>query len=163
MVEGALDVVSCSSLMSLAVENLPRHINGAIVLFSYLEIINACQSFAFQALLSGGHNDTPIHLVKWRARLRVGRGIIDFGALFLRVFLWVQYDAMTYIFLVKNLYNIIHTIAEIERAGVISKYSKDILFAQFVRPQDWYGLTQSEWRTQTSDTITFQAQAGRHV
>jgi hypothetical protein len=76
MVEGALDVVSCSSLMSLAVNNLPSEVNGAIVFFSYLEIINACQSFAFQALMSGGHEDTPSHLVLWRSRLRIGSFIL---------------------------------------------------------------------------------------
>jgi hypothetical protein len=164
MVEGALDVVSCSSLLSLAVNRLPRHINGAIVLFAYLEIVNACQSFAFQALLSGGHKDTPADLVQWRAKLRIGRGIIDSGALILRIFLWVQYDALTYVFLIKNLYNILHTFAEIERARVVANYSaNDVLFAQFVRPQDWYGLTQSEWREQTNETISSQAQAGRQV
>lgn len=137
MVEGALDVVSCSSLMALATNNLPRHINGAIVLFAYLEIVNACQSFAFQSLLSGGHKDTPAYLVRWRANLRIGRGVIDFGALVLRIFLWVEYDALTYVFLIKNLYNILHTCAEIERANIVRYYSNDTLFAQFVRPQDW--------------------------
>ena len=111
--------------------------NGAIIFFAYLEIVNACQSFAFQALLSGGHKDTPADLVQWRAKLRIGRGIIDFGALVLRIFLWVEYDALTYVFLIKNLYNILHTCAEIERANVVGNYSNDVLFAQFVRPQDW--------------------------
>jgi hypothetical protein len=163
MIEGALDVVSCSSLLSLAVDELPRHINGAIIFFSYLEILNACLSFAFQALLSGGHEDTPAHLVSWRAKLRVGRGIIDLGALVLRLFLWIEYDALTYIFLIKNLYNIFHTIAEIERADVVKNYSKEVLFTQFVRPQDWYGMTLQQWRASTSETIAHQAQAGRQV
>ena len=46
MIEGALDVVSCSSLLSLAVDELPRHINGAIVFFAYLERANACQKLS---------------------------------------------------------------------------------------------------------------------
>ena len=138
MVEGALDVVSCSSLLSLAAEELPERVNGAIVFFAYLEIVNACQSFAFQALLSGGHKDTPAHLIQWRAKLRIGRAIIDFGALILRIYLWVEHDALTYVFLIKNLYNILHTAAEIERASGVGSYSKDVLFSQFVRPQDWY-------------------------
>ena len=163
MVEGALDVVSASSLLSLAINHLPDRVNGAIILFTYFELINACSSFAFQALLSGGTDDTPAHLVGWQAKLRTCRGIIDFGALMLRLFLWLQYGAMTSVFLVKNLYNIFHAVALIERAKGVQNYGKEVLFYQFVRPQDWYGLTLQEWREQTSETVLNQARAGRQV
>ena len=66
MIEGSLDVLSCSTLMALAAADLPMSVNGAIVIFSLLELVNACQSFALQALLSGGHDDTPLDLVKWK-------------------------------------------------------------------------------------------------
>eukprot|EP01040_Poterioochromonas_malhamensis_P016140 gene16140-18251_t len=65
MTEGALDVLSCATLMELAENNLPASVNGAIVLFCILEIFNACQSFALQVTLSGGHDDTPLDLVRW--------------------------------------------------------------------------------------------------
>jgi hypothetical protein len=66
MVEGSLDVLSCATLMQLASLDLPASVNGAIVVFSLLELANACQSFALQVLLSGGHDDTPLDLVKWK-------------------------------------------------------------------------------------------------
>ena len=66
MIEGSLDVLSCATLMQLAVLDLPDSVNGAIVVFSLLELVNACQSFALQVLLSGGHDDTPLDLVKWK-------------------------------------------------------------------------------------------------
>jgi len=34
--------------------------------------------------LSGGHDDTPMDLVRWKAYLRTSRAIIDFGTLILR-------------------------------------------------------------------------------
>lgn len=66
MIEGSLDVLSCATLLQLAVLDLPASVNGAIVVFSLLELVNACQSFALQVLLSGGHDDTPLDLVKWK-------------------------------------------------------------------------------------------------
>ena len=69
MIEGSLDVLSCATLMQLAELDLPASVNGAIVIFSLLELINACQSFALQVLLSGGHDDTPLDLVKWKGML----------------------------------------------------------------------------------------------
>jgi hypothetical protein len=164
MVDGALDVVSCASLMSLAqITDLNSNAQNAIVLFSYLEIINACQGFALQAMLSGGHEDLPQHLVKLRAKLRIVRSVIDFGAFILRLYLWLQYDAINSVFIVKNLYSILHSISQVERAAAARAYPKDTLFAQFVRPQDWYGMSQQEWRLATSDTIASQAQSGRQV
>ena len=68
MIEGSLDVLSCATLMQLAVLDLPASVNGAIVIFSLLELVNACQSFALQVLLSGGHDDTPMDLVKWKGK-----------------------------------------------------------------------------------------------
>ena len=38
-IEGALDILSCTTLMALAANNLPPSMNGAIVLFSLLEIL----------------------------------------------------------------------------------------------------------------------------
>lgn len=58
MTEGALDVISTATLMQLAESNLPPAVNGAVVLFCLLEMANACQSFALQTILSGGHDDT---------------------------------------------------------------------------------------------------------
>lgn len=163
MVEGALDIVSCSSLLSLAMEDLPDDVNGFIVLFSFCEIANACQGFALQVLLSGGHDDTPGDLVKWRAKLRIGRGMMDLGSFLLRLVLWIKFNAVSSVFLIKNLYNIIHTIALIERAAGTNCYPKDTMFLHFVHPRDWYGLSAAEWRKATSETITLQAQSGRAV
>jgi hypothetical protein len=52
---GSLDVLSCATLMQLALFDLPESVNAAIVLFSLLELVNACQSFALQVLLSGSY------------------------------------------------------------------------------------------------------------
>eukprot|EP00603_Paraphysomonas_imperforata_P015971 CAMPEP_0114475914 /NCGR_PEP_ID=MMETSP0104-20121206/14440_1 /TAXON_ID=37642 ORGANISM="Paraphysomonas imperforata, Strain PA2" /NCGR_SAMPLE_ID=MMETSP0104 /ASSEMBLY_ACC=CAM_ASM_000202 /LENGTH=147 /DNA_ID=CAMNT_0001650539 /DNA_START=1 /DNA_END=440 /DNA_ORIENTATION=- len=94
MVEGALDIISCAALLSLAIEpNLPLYMDCFIVLFAFLEIVNACQCFVLQVMLSGGHDDTPAHLVQLRSKLRKGRGVIDLGTFTLRLVLWLKFDA----------------------------------------------------------------------
>lgn len=163
MIEGALDVLSCATLMQLAQNELPAGVNGAIVFFCLLEMINACQSFGLQALLSGGHDDTQLDLVRWNALLRMSRGVIDFGTIVLRVVLWIKYNAISSVFLVKNLYNLIHTVSQVERYKGTTFYPKGTLFSEFVPPQDWYGLSKEEWRRATSTTVLAQARAGRGV
>ena len=61
------------------------------------------------------------------------------------------------------LYNLLHTWVEVERATGIKNYPKGTLFTEFVPPQDWYGMSQHDWRIATSDTVVAQAQAGRKV
>lgn len=56
-----------------------------------------------------------------------------------------------------------YTISLIERSRGVDGYQKDVLFMQFVRPKDWYGLTQEEWRDATRSTINDQARSGRVV
>lgn len=114
-VEGALDVLSAATLMQLAANDLPVNVNNAIVLFCLLELINAAQCFALPGLLSGGQEDTPKDLVRYNAYLRTARGLIDFGTIILRIVLWIRYNAVSSVFLVKNLYNLIHTAAQTER------------------------------------------------
>lgn len=156
-------VLSCATLLQLAANNLPSHVNNAILVFCLLEMLNACQSFALQCTLSGGHDDTPLDLVRWTAVMRVLRAVIDTGAIVLRVVLWVQYNAVSSVFLVKNLYNLIHTATQIERYSGVKRYPKDTLFAEFVTPQDWYNLSKEDWRAATSDTVALQARSGRRV
>jgi hypothetical protein len=67
MIEGALDVLSCTALMQLATAGLSDAVNWLIAIFSVLELFNACQCFGLQTLLSGGVNDTPLDLVRWKA------------------------------------------------------------------------------------------------
>ena len=64
-IEGALDILSATQLMSLAqnTSTLPASILGACMIFSLLELLNAAQSFALQIILSGGHDYTPSDLV----------------------------------------------------------------------------------------------------
>jgi hypothetical protein len=114
-VEGALDVLSAATLMQLAANDLPDRVNSAIVLFCLLELINAGQCFALPCLVSGGKEDTPKDLVRYNAYLRTARGLIDFGTIVLRVVLWIQYGAVSSVFLVKNLYNLIHTATQVDR------------------------------------------------
>ena len=114
-VEGALDVLSAAVLMQLAANSLPPNVNNAIVLFCLLELINAAQCFALPCMLSGGQEDTPKDLVRYNAYLRTARGIIDFGTIVLRVVLWIKYNAVSSVFLVKNLYNLIHTATQVDR------------------------------------------------
>jgi hypothetical protein len=38
-------------------------LDGVIIIFAFLEIINACQSFILQVRLSAGIDDTPADLV----------------------------------------------------------------------------------------------------
>ena len=63
--------------------------------------------------------------------------------------LWIQYNAVSSVFLVKNLYNIMHSFAQIERYAGVRYYPKDILFSEFVTPSDWYGMTKEQWREAT--------------
>lgn len=161
--EGALDILSCSTFMALAANNLPNHINGAIVLFCILEIINGCTSFALQVVLSGGKGDTPTELIGWKSIVRGSRGIIDLGCFILRMILWINYHAVSSVFLIKNLYNLVHAFVEVERAIGIKYYPKGTLFTEFVPPSEWYGLSQAQWRVETSETIADQARAGRKV
>lgn len=163
MTEGALDVLSCATLLQLAANNLPNHVNNAIVMFCLLEMLNACQSFALQCTLAGGHDDTPVDLVKWTAFMRTFRAFIDTGAIVLRVVLWIKYNAVSSVFLVKNLYNLIHTSTQIERFQGVKRYPKQTMFSEFVTPQDWYGMTKEEWRLATRDTLAAQARSGRIV
>lgn len=122
IVEGALDVLSAATLMQLAENSLPMYVNNAIVLFCVLELVNAGQCFALPCLLSGGHDDTPKDLVRYNAYLRCARGCIDLGTIILRVVLWVQYDAVSSVFLVKNLYNLIHTATQVDRYSGVRYY-----------------------------------------
>ena len=57
MIEGSLDVLSCATLMQLASIGLPASVNGAIVFFALLELVNACQSFALQVRMDGISGD----------------------------------------------------------------------------------------------------------
>jgi hypothetical protein len=114
-IEGALDVLSAAVLMQLAANSLPDNVNNAVVLFCLLELINAAQCFALPCMLSGGQEDTPKDLVRYNAYLRTARGLIDFGTIVLRVVLWIRYNAVSSVFLVKNLYNLIHTATQVDR------------------------------------------------
>jgi len=163
-IEGAMDVISCAQLMALAADSrLSVATNYIIVIFCLLELVNACQSFAFQALLSGGHDDTPLDLVRYKAYLRGLRGSIDLGTFFLRLVLWVKYDAVSSVFLIKNLYNLLHTFNQVERWTGVREYPKGTLFTEYVPPADWYGLTKEEWRIATKNTVALQASKGRAV
>lgn len=82
-------------------------------------------------MLSGGHDDTPRDLVKYNAYLRTARGLIDFGTIVLRVVLWIKYRAVSSVFLVKNLYNLIHTITQVDRyLGV--RYYPDVSILKLI-------------------------------
>jgi hypothetical protein len=134
-----------------------------IVAVSLLELLNACQSFAIQTPLSGGHNATPLDLVRWKAYIRAVRITIDLSALMLRTYLWLNFGAVNSVFLIKNLYNLLHTISQIERYYGMQGYPKGTLFTELVNPADWYGLTKEQWRVATSSTIVQQARAGRMI
>ena len=164
MIEGAMDIISCAQLMELATYDLDFNINSVIILFCLLEMLNASLSLGFQALLSGGHDDTPLDLVRWKSLIRVVRGFVDLGCLFLRLTLWVKYQAVSSVFLVKNLFNLFHTFNQAERYYGAKEYSEaHVLFTEYVPPQEWYGLTKEEWRKATSETILMQAKSGRAV
>ena len=90
MTEGALDVLSCGTFIALAANGLPSEVNGFIVLFALLELVNGAQSFALQCILSGGHDDTPLDLVRWNGFFRLARVVIDAGSILLRIILWVS-------------------------------------------------------------------------
>jgi hypothetical protein len=163
MTEGCLDVLSASTFVSLASYGLPRVVNGGVQMFALLEIGNACQSFALQALLSGGHNDTPGDLVKWKARIRASRAVIDFGCFVLRVTLWVQYDAVSSVFLVKNVYNLIHSVSMVERAAGVDKYSQTSMFMEYVPSYEWYGMTPDQWKHATATTLIIPQASTRRI
>lgn len=146
-IEGAMDVLSCIVLMQLAAYHIPdRDMNNAIIMFSLFEILNACICFAMQAFLSSGADDTPKDLIKIKAYMRGVRAFIDFGVFILRMVLWIRYNALTSVFLVKNLYNLIHTLCQIERYFGVKKYPKYTLFTEAVPSYEWYGMSSQEWR-----------------
>ena len=103
------------------------------------------------------------YLLLYSAYLRVARGVIDLGAFVLRLVLWIRYGSVSSVFLIKNLYNLLHTAAQIERWSGVWRYPKHTLFTEFVSPADWYGMTKEEWRVATSNTLVAQARAGRRV
>jgi hypothetical protein len=84
----------------------------------------------------------------------MGRGLIDLGIFILRLALWIEYGAVASVFLVKNLYNILHTISLVERSRGVKNYRKDTLFMQYVRPKDWYGMTQEVSKYSTYFQVT---------
>jgi hypothetical protein len=115
--------------LSLCVICLVVQMNGAVVFFCLLECLNCCAAFALQSALSGGTNDTPLDLVRWKAYLRGSRFAIDFGCFVLRLFLWVQFEAVSSsVFLIKNLYNLLHSGNQVERYVGVKQYSKQTLF-----------------------------------
>jgi len=125
VVEGALDVLSSATLMQLAENTLPSNVNNAIVLFCLLELVNAGQCFALPCMVSGGQAYTLKDIVHYSAQLRSAGGCIDLGTIILRVVLWIKYDAVSSVFLVKNLYNLIHTATQVDRyVGV--RYYPDV-------------------------------------
>ena len=148
MLEGAVDVLSTATLLSLASYNLPASVNGAVVMFSLLELFNACVSFVVQVKLSNGNEDTPLDLVIWYSYLRCLRGTIDFGAFVLRVYVWYNYGAISSVFIIKNLYNLLHTAANFANLIGARKY-KLTLFTEYVPPYYWYGLTAKDWKNLT--------------
>jgi len=149
MLEGSMDVLSTATLLSLASYHLSSSVNGAIVLFSLLELFNACQCFVIQVKLSNGNEDTPLDLVKWYSYLRCLRGIIDFGAFVLRVYVWYNYGAISSVFIIKNLYNLLHTAANFSNLIGARKYIKQTLFTEYVPPYYWYDLTAKDWKNLT--------------
>lgn len=162
-IEGALDILSCATLMQLAVLQLPPDVNGAVILFCLLEVANSLQSFSLLVILSG-EKDSPLELVRWKATLRASRGVVDFGCFFLRLILWVEYDAVSSVFLIKNLYNLMHASAQVERYFGARLYrNKEELFLEFLEYRDWYGMSKAEWKKAIGGTIVQQAQAGRPV
>lgn len=164
LTEGALDVLACSTLMALATtQNLPSSVDYVIIIFCLLELFNAGQSMTFQCKLSGGHDDTPRDLVEMNARLRMSRLFVNTGSLLLRIILWTKYNAVSSVFLVKNIYNIIHTLTTLQKWSGVKRYPNGILFSEFVSPQDWYGLSKEQWRYATSKSLVDQARSGRGV
>lgn len=95
-----------------------------------------------------------------RSQLRKGRGLIDLGTFTLRLVLWLQFDAVASVFMIKNLFNLLHTVALVERSKGVSNYSAGTLFVTYVSPRDWYGMTKEQWRVATRESIGQQARAG---
>jgi hypothetical protein len=146
-IEGAMDVLSCIVLMQLAAYRIPDpNMNNAIIMFALFEILNSCICFAMQAFLSSGADDTPKDLIRIKAYMRGVRAFIDAGVFILRLVLWIRYNALTSVFLVKNLYNLIHTLCQIERYVGVKNYPKYTLFTEAVPSNEWYGMSTQEWR-----------------
>ena len=76
---------------------------------------------------------------------RGARFFIDFFVMIVRIILWLQYNAIDSIFLIKNIYNLIHTITMVERYYGGRHYPTEALFAKEVRPNEWYVLTAVEY------------------
>ncbi len=76
--------------------------------------------------------------------------------------IYVVFQAISSVFLVKNLYNLLHSSTQIER-WMGAEYPPGTLFSEFVNPAEWYGLTKEQWRACTGDTLALQAQAGRRI
>jgi hypothetical protein len=90
--------------------------------------------------------------------------VIDAGTFVLRLVLWIQYSAISSsLFLVKNLYNLLHSVTQIERYARVRHYPRGTMFTGEVSPPDWYNLTKEEWRMATNLTLVAQARAGRTV
>lgn len=153
IVEGVMDIISCTQFMALAGNDLPPQVDGIVIIFCFLEVVNACQSIAFPVFLSGGYDDRPQDLVRYKAYMRGLRFAVDFGSFFLRLALWVHYGAVGSVFIIKNLFSLLHAGNQVERYAGSKKYKEGIQFNQFVLPQDWYGLTKEEWRNRIAKPL----------
>lgn len=80
---------------------------------------------------------------------RASRGVIDLGILILRVVLWAGFGIINSVFLIKNIYNLMHTWALVERWVGGRYYPADTMFAHEVRPAEWYGISDAEFRNRT--------------
>jgi hypothetical protein len=81
--------------------------------------------------------------------------VIDLGVFLLRVVLWVKYQAISSVFLIKNLYNLLHTFALVERYFGGRRYPRATLFTLEVHPWEWYGMTSEEWRRATYVSLKY--------
>ena len=89
-------------------------------------------------LYKGVLDDTPRRLVIYKANIRLSRCIIDFIVFLLRIILWARYNAVSSVFLVKNIYNLLHGVSLVERAAGVRCYPpRETMFMGFVAPQDW--------------------------
>eukprot|EP01084_Bolivina_argentea_P196779 337318_1 len=144
--EGVLDVLSCSAFLSMAVDNnLNTYMQRTCAAFSILELLNGGLCYATSATICHEQFINPEKMIALVSASRKTRLLIDTGAFIVRMIAWLKFGVIGSVFMIKNLYHIIHAIAFSQRAKGMN-YVQTPFFFCTVSSEDWnsirYGLHQ---------------------
>eukprot|EP01084_Bolivina_argentea_P196780 337322_1 len=143
--EGVLDILSCSAFLMMAVDdNLNGGMQRTCVAFSILELLNGGFCFAASAMIChwNQHANAMIRVISWSRAIRF---IIDTGAFIARMIVWLKFGVIGSVFMIKNIYHIIHCVASMRRAVGLDDFDRINTFQLFghIESKKWNDVKQN--------------------